>query len=62
MSPADSVEFAWKHREHFAAVRAHNLSVSIARRRGDWSGQLRNPWEELENNLQLCVDNMPAAV
>lgn len=47
MTPAEQVAFAWKRRDHFEAVRLHNLAVVVQRRRGDWSGRYRNAWAEL---------------
>ncbi len=47
MTPAEQVAFVWASRDHFEAVRLHNLAVVIQRRRGDWSGQYRNAWAEL---------------
>lgn len=47
MSPAEQVAFAWQHRDHFEAVRRHNLEIVCQRRRGDWSGRYRNAWAEL---------------
>lgn len=51
MTPDEQVAFAWRHREHFAAVAVHNLDV-ICRRRagGDWTAsenQYRNAWAEI---------------
>jgi len=47
MTPAEQADFAWKHRDHFAAVKLHNLDMSIRRKRGDTTGTFRNAWEEL---------------
>lgn len=51
MTIAEQVAFAWKHRDHFAEVAAHNLAVNSRRRaREDWTApenQFRNAWAEL---------------
>jgi hypothetical protein len=47
MTRSQQVTFAWKHREHFAEVAAHNLEVTAERYRGNWDNGIRNAWEEL---------------
>lgn len=51
-TPADNVDFAWKHRELFAEVATHNRAVIRARYLGadyaDPAHQYRNPWTEAE--------------
>jgi hypothetical protein len=47
MSTDRQVQFALNHREHFAAVRDHNLLVAAERMRGNWNNAIRNAWEEL---------------
>ncbi len=51
MTPNEQVEFVWQHRDHFAAVAAHNLEVTTRRyQRADWTlpeNQYRNAWTEL---------------
>lgn len=49
MTTNEQVAFAWKHRDHFAEVRAHNMAMNIRRIRGDLTGKFRNPWSELAN-------------
>lgn len=52
MTPAENVAFAWKHRDLFAEVQAHNGEVIRHRLRGgDWDDpnfQYRNTWAEAE--------------
>lgn len=46
MTVDEQVAFAWKHRDHFAAVAEHNLDVIARRYRGE-QGDYRNGWIEL---------------
>lgn len=51
MTIDEQVAYAWKHREHFAAVARRNAEVTTRRYRGaDWTlteNQYRNPWAEV---------------